>query len=72
MRAKEAPALRPLTPLPSPSTNRRKIKSSPVDSTQGIHGRASAYLLFRGGIYRGGVNSVSAPSLHALGEGVVL
>ncbi|ERJ71807.1 hypothetical protein HMPREF1556_01106 [Porphyromonas sp. oral taxon 278 str. W7784] len=54
MRAKEVPLLRLLSPLPSPSTNQRKIKSSPVDSTQGLHGRASAYLLFRGGSSRRG------------------
>jgi len=30
---------------PLPSTNRREIRNSPVDSTQGIHGRASAYPL---------------------------
>ena len=53
MRAKEAPLLRPLSLLPYPGTNQRKIKSSPVDSSQGIHGRAFAYPLFRGGISRG-------------------
>lgn len=54
MRAKEAPLLRPLSLLPYPGTNQRKIKNSPVDSTEGIHGRASAYLLFRGEISRRG------------------